>query len=110
MLRSRQSEESREMDPNIIWGDKDILGIMHVDGIIGKPMISLFWSTKEVLETPFFQKTMTRDLLTSVLRFLHFYDNSQNPGIDQLHKLRNLFLFHYKQVCRSVHSQMQHSA
>lgn len=65
-------------------------------GVVGKPAIHLYWSTRNILATPFFGQTMTRDRFCLLLRFLHFNDNNQakqrsDPSYDPLFKLRPFY-------------------
>jgi len=46
-------------------------------GIMNKPTIKEYWSTRESLSTPFFPKIMSRNRYEEILRCLHFCDNSQ---------------------------------
>jgi hypothetical protein len=42
--------------------------ILHILGIIKKPQIIQYWSTDEVLSTPFFSKTMSRNRYEEISR------------------------------------------
>ena len=43
---------------------------------LGKPVLALYWSTHEIISTPFLPKIMTRDRFQMILRFLHFNNNN----------------------------------
>ena len=69
-----------------------------------KPKLAQFWSTNEMLETPFFGKKMSRNRFEIINKFLHFNDNlardAEDP--DRLYKLRpildlliNIFKMNY---------------
>lgn len=60
-------------------------------GVLGKPVISLYWSTRDIIATPFFGKVMTRDRFQLLLRFLHFNDNSETNKADKLYKIRPIY-------------------
>ena len=44
-------------------------------GLVRKPILELYWSKKEIYDTPFIYKNITRDRYSLLLRFLHFNDN-----------------------------------
>ncbi|KAK8775895.1 hypothetical protein V5799_030759 [Amblyomma americanum] len=48
------------------------LALMILQGIVGKPQVEMYWSTKEVLETPVFRKAMSRNRFNTLMRCLHF--------------------------------------
>jgi hypothetical protein len=50
-----------------------------VMGLIKKPTIESYWTTKGGLVTPFFGKYMTRTRFQSILSNFHVADDSQNP-------------------------------
>lgn len=65
-------------------------------GVLGKPALHLYWSTRRIIATPFFGLTMARDRFILLLRFLHFHDSSiarprDDPAFDPLHKLRPFY-------------------
>ena len=71
-------------------------GLCMLMGVVGKPAIHLYWSTRKILLTPFFGQTMTRDRFTLLLRFLHFNNNDDakprtDPDYDPLFKLRPFY-------------------
>ena len=63
-------------------------------GIVYKPGIPMYWTTKELLNTPIFSKIMSRKRFQLILKFLHFNDNTldnhNNKDRDRLHKVRPL--------------------
>ena len=58
---------------------------------VRKPLISHFWSTNPLIRTPFFNTVMPRNRFQSILKFLHFNDNTfYNPNDldrDRLYKI-----------------------
>lgn len=77
-------------------------------GIVRKTTIESYWSKRDILYTPFFQKYMSRNRFQLILANLHLNNNANNPAFgqkdhDPLHKIRPLksmldrnFKFHYK--------------
>ncbi|XP_071490890.1 piggyBac transposable element-derived protein 4-like [Diadema antillarum] len=51
-------------------------------GVLGKPAIYLYWSTRSILQTPIFGKSITRDRFKDILRYLHFCNNDARPARD----------------------------
>ncbi|XP_013780170.1 piggyBac transposable element-derived protein 4-like [Limulus polyphemus] len=48
-------------------------------GIFQKPEVELYWSTKQLLETPCIRQIMTEMHFTLLSKYLHFVDNSSLP-------------------------------
>ncbi|KAK7893501.1 hypothetical protein WMY93_022653 [Mugilogobius chulae] len=69
---------------------KKFLGLIFLTGIVKKPELEMYWSTDEVLSTPYYSKVMSRNRFQIILRFLHFNDNNavQADNTDKLHKIR----------------------
>ncbi|KAL7404530.1 hypothetical protein ABVT39_016045 [Epinephelus coioides] len=69
---------------------KRFLGLFFLTGIIRKPELEMYWSTDEMLATPYFNKVMSRNRFQMILRFLHFTDNEARPAnnTDNLYKVR----------------------
>ena len=65
------------------------ISLIILMGIIRKPTIEMYWSTTEMLSTPFFGKCMSQNRFSSILRFLHF--TSTEVLNDKLHKIRPIF-------------------
>jgi len=57
-------------------------------GHIQKPSLSSYWSTDDMMNTPFFHQTMPRDRYVHILRNLHFTNNEKTDGDDRLYKVR----------------------
>lgn len=69
---------------------KVFLGLFFLTGIIRKPELDMYWSTDEMLATPYFSKVMSRNRFEIIWRFLHFNDNTARPAndTDRLYKVR----------------------
>ena len=71
-------------------------GVIFAMGMTEKLDIQLYWSSDEVLNTPFFGRTMSRNHFLLILQFLHFTDNTQRvprgqDGYDPLFKIRPVY-------------------
>jgi hypothetical protein len=83
---------------NLKWRDvtieemKKFIGLWMITGHVWKPILRLYWSTDELISTPIFPKTMTRNRFFDILTYLHFNDNEARPKDDQdrLYKVRPL--------------------
>ena len=67
---------------------KNFLALYFLTGVTRKPRLELYWDTREVLATPFFNQTMARDRFQLILRFIHFSDNGAGLEADRLYKVR----------------------
>jgi hypothetical protein len=52
-----------------------VLGLFMLMGIIQKPSLRSYFTTKRVISTPGFREIITRDGLELISKFLHFADN-----------------------------------
>ena len=71
------------------------IGLNVTMGMLCLPQIRDYWSTKEVLATPWFSAIMLRDRFLVILRFLHVVDSTLqkkrgDDGHDPLYKVRPL--------------------
>ena len=61
-------------------------------GVIKKPPIKNYWSTKPLLQGPAFSLAMSRDRYMSIMAYLHFADNelynATDPSRGRLYKIR----------------------
>ena len=61
--------------------DKDeirtFIALILAMGLVNKPTIHSYWSTDEILQTPFFTNCMSRNRFTQILRYIHFVNNTQ---------------------------------
>jgi len=94
-LRAQQIQRSNPntlktwtvLEENELWV---FLALQLLIGIVKKPQIKDYWSTDELIETPIFAKTMSRNRFEEILRCLHFSDNENPPqGQTRLWKLGN---------------------
>lgn len=69
-------------------------------GVVDKPTVKMYWSTKEFVSTPIFGKTMSRDRFMLISRYLHFADNTTADAADKLRKIRPL----YDMITTAFHS------
>lgn len=78
--------------------------LLHVlQGIIQKPDVSMFWSKKTCLETPFFRNVMSYDRFQMIRKYLHFVNNEEvdletHPNA-KLHKIWPIFQFLNAKFC-----------
>jgi len=56
-----------------------LLSILIYQGIVQKPKIAMFWSTKSLFETPYILKIMTEQRFSLLKKCLHFVDNNTVP-------------------------------
>lgn len=95
-------ERANNQDKHLmVWHevDKDemrtFIALILAMGLVSKPTIHSYWSTDEILQTPFFTNTMLRNRFTQILRYIHFVNNTQllprdQDGYDKLGKIRPL--------------------
>ena len=58
---------------------KVFLGITYLMGLIHKNNVEDYWSTEDIISTPFFPKIMSRDEYHNILTFFHLSDNEIYP-------------------------------
>lgn len=54
---------------------KIFLGLLVLQGIIGKPTLECYFSRRRIIETPFFHEAMSENTFGLLCKFLHFADN-----------------------------------
>ena len=59
---------------------KVFLGITYLMGLIHKNNVKDYWSTEDIISTPFFPKIMLRDEYHNILAFCHLSDNDKGKG------------------------------
>ncbi|OXA60346.1 PiggyBac transposable element-derived protein 4 [Folsomia candida] len=69
---------------DMIW---QFLAITFMMGLVKKPSIREYWSTDELIQTPFFATVMSRNRFQGILRALHFSNNENYTGRDRFCKL-----------------------
>ncbi|XP_068122125.1 piggyBac transposable element-derived protein 4-like [Hyperolius riggenbachi] len=52
------------------------LGLIILQGVVGKPLQKWYWSTNKVIATPFFGTVMSEYRFGLIMKFLHFADNT----------------------------------
>jgi len=67
---------SEEWKPITVIEIKKFLGLIFVIGIVQKPKLELYWSTRGIFQTPIFPQTMSRNRFQLIQRYLHFNDNN----------------------------------
>ncbi|XP_035712696.1 piggyBac transposable element-derived protein 4-like [Folsomia candida] len=69
------------------------MGLSTLMGIVKKGDVKDYWSTDELISTPIFGKTMSRDRFTDIMRALHFQNDGNIPtgNIDRFIKLGSFF-------------------
>ncbi|XP_066595467.1 piggyBac transposable element-derived protein 4-like [Prorops nasuta] len=65
-------------------------GILLIMDIVQLPEIRLYWSNNDMYANTRIKKAMTRDRFLSILKFLHFSDDTTARTEDRLHKIRNI--------------------
>lgn len=79
------------------WVDTDrdemwtFFGLMFLTGIVHKGQLQDYWSTDEMIATPYFPKHLSRNRYQILLRFLHFADNDAPSDTDKLWKIRHVY-------------------
>ena len=72
----------------VIEMKKKILGLIFLTGIVPKPKLEMYWSTREIFRTPVFSKTMSRNRFQLIQRYLPFNDNNAaGTNRDRLYKI-----------------------
>ena len=82
---------SEEWKPVTGIEKKKFLGLIFVTGIVQKPKLELYWSTKGIFQTPLFSQTMSRNRFQLIQTYLHFNDNNA-AGTNEvrLYKIRTI--------------------
>lgn len=90
--RYRPFSRSRRWEPvtaDDIWV---FLGILILQGIVGKPVQKWYWSTNKLLETPIFGKIMTECRFSLIMKYLHFANNEQyDEAVHPAPKLKKIW-------------------
>ena len=77
---------SEEWKPVTVIEMKKFLVLIFVTGIVRKPKLELYWSTRGIFQTPIFQQTMSRNIFQLIQRYLHFNDsNAAGTNEDRLY-------------------------
>ena len=86
-LKKRHDLEWRDVTTDEI---KVVLGLCILMGVVQKPVIKLYWSTKAMLATPFYSEVMPKDRFLQILSNMHFANNAEDDGTDRLFKICNV--------------------
>ncbi|GFU07656.1 piggyBac transposable element-derived protein 4 [Trichonephila clavipes] len=71
--KRKHASSWKPADKNEILG---FLGLILLMGHIEKDCIQDYWTTNNMIETPFFREVLPRDRFLMILKFLPFSDNS----------------------------------
>ena len=87
------SKKSRIFSWKIVSVDEiyTVLGLFMLMGIIQKPSLRSYFSTKRVLSTPGFGDVITRDRFEIICKFLHFTNNEDTLSYSGPPKLKKVF-------------------
>ncbi|CAK9826352.1 PiggyBac transposable element-derived protein 4 [Anthophora retusa] len=66
------------------------IGILLIMGVVRLPEIRLYWSNSDMYANARIKNAMKHDRFLSILKFLHFSDNTTARTEDRLHKIRNI--------------------
>ena len=65
--------------------------MIFVTGIVRKPKLELYWSTRGIFQAPIFPQTMSRKRFQLIQKDLHFNDNNAaGTNEDRLYKIRTI--------------------
>ena len=67
---------SEEWKPTTVIEMKKFLGLIFVTGIVRKPKLELYCSTRGIFQTLIFLQTMSRNRFQHIRRYLYFNDNN----------------------------------
>ena len=90
------SYESNSRRHDITWKDCTVdemqvfFALCISMGLVTKTSFDKYWTRDEVLETPFFPKTMPRDRFRQIRSALHFTSNENADSSDRLFKIRSV--------------------
>ena len=71
----RKFARCRKWEPvtkNDIW---KFLGLIILQGVVGKPLQKWYWTTNKLLATPFFGTVMSEYKFSLIMKYLHFTNN-----------------------------------
>ncbi|XP_068117048.1 piggyBac transposable element-derived protein 4-like [Hyperolius riggenbachi] len=87
---------------DVIW---QFLGLIILQGVVGKPMQKMYWSTNHLLATPFFGSVMSEYKFSLIMKFLHFtnneeYDENTHPApkLRKIWDVSQLIMRNFKQT------------
>ncbi|XP_027229857.2 piggyBac transposable element-derived protein 4 [Penaeus vannamei] len=91
------------------WHDTSVgelyvfFALLMLMGHIRKHVLKEYWILNDITATPVFAKYMPRDRFLSLLRFLHFADNSHPNGDDRFWEIRECFTMLKERFAKFFH-------
>ncbi|GFU22169.1 piggyBac transposable element-derived protein 4 [Nephila pilipes] len=86
---------------------KRFLSLLLFQEVAQKPMEKWFWSKRQILSTPFFEKIMSEMRYGLLTNFLHFENNDAfdkelhpNPKLRKISEFLDLAVKKFKSLCR----------
>ena len=74
------------------------LALIITSSIVKKPDIKMYFSTNQIIATPFFNSTMSRDRFLSILRYMHFTEDGNAKKLDKIKPVLDILLEKFKNV------------
>lgn len=89
---SASNSREHQLDWKPVTKDEmnSFMGILLIMGLVLLPKIRLYWSRNVLYSNACIRKAMKRGQFISILKYLHFSDNSTTTTEDRLCKLRNI--------------------
>jgi len=82
---------SEEWKPVTVIKMKMFLGLIFVTGIVRKPKLEFYWSTRGIFQTPVFPQTVSRNRFQLIEMYLLFNDSSAaGTNEDCLYKIHTI--------------------
>jgi hypothetical protein len=79
---------SEQWKPVTVYEMKKFLGLMFLTGLILKPKLEWYWSTRGIVLRPIFSQMMSRNRFQIIHRYLHFNDTiAIGTSEDRLYKI-----------------------
>ena len=86
-LKKRHDLEWKDVTSDEI---KVVLGLCILMGVVKKPVIKLYWSTKAMMATLFYSEVLPRDRFLQILFNMDFENNADDDDNDRLFKIRHV--------------------
>ncbi|XP_068129769.1 piggyBac transposable element-derived protein 4-like [Hyperolius riggenbachi] len=81
------------------------LGLIILQGVVGKPLQKWYWTTNKILSTPFFGSVMSEPRFTLIMKYLHFSNNDEfdeathpAPKLKKIWEIYQLIVANFKAV------------
>ena len=78
--KPRAFQNWSEVSENELWV---FLGLQLLTGLNKKPAYRDYWATDELLQSPVFWKSMSRNRFLNILRSFHLSDNRSPPSVEE---------------------------